>query len=268
MTALRSTALVLCFVLAAAGSTLAGPPLATDDASTVDPGKVEIELNGAYSYNKEEKNCAHAKTTTVTGELKTATGLYPNLGISLSVPYTFTAHTHETDGIVTKDLRGDGFGDMKLDVKYRFAELGGINLAIKPSILIPTGKYSAGLSEGRWQSGGTLITTKEFAEGRYALHANLGYEYRNCRLDDGSQRKHIWSGSLAGEALIAEGLVAVADFGLSSNPDKTSYELPVYALTGLRYAINDHLDINAGVKFGLTRPETDVTALYGLVLKF
>jgi hypothetical protein len=264
MKTVHSTTLALCFALATCGTALAGPPLATDDAGTVDVGKVEIELNGSYGYDKQTSDGSTTKTNTVDGEVKITTGLYKDLGISLAIPYLFNERSN-VDGDISNT---DGFGDMTLEVKYKFAELAGINLAIKPSIIMPTGKYSNGLSEGRWQFGSTLIATKEFEDGKYALHANLGYEYHHYREDNGSQRRNLWSGSIAGEAEVAKGLFAVADFGLTTNPDKTSNELPVYALTGLRYEINDHLDIDAGIKFGLTKPETDVTAVYGLVLKF
>jgi hypothetical protein len=264
MTALRSTTLALSFTLITASSALAGPPLATDDAGTVDVGKVEIELNSSYGYDKQTLDGSTTKTTTADGEVKITTGLYKDLGISLAIPYLFNERSN-VDGDVSNI---DGFGDMTLEVKYKFAELAGINLAIKPSIIMPTGKYSNGLSEGRWQFGSTLIATKEFAEGKYALHVNFGYEHHDYRVDADLQRKNLFSGSIASEAELTKGLFAIADFGLATNPDKTSNELPVYALTGLRYEINAHLDIDAGIKFGLTKPETDVTAVYGLVLKF
>lgn len=264
MQPVRSAVFAFCLALVTAGSAFAGPPLATDDAGTVDVGKLEIELNSSYGYDKQTVNGSTTKTNTVDGEVKITTGLYKDLGISLAIPYLFNQRS-DVDGNLSNTK---GFGDMTLEVKYRFAELAGINLAIKPTVIIPTGKYSNGLSEGRWQFGGTLIATKEFADGAYALHANLGYEYHHYREDDGTQRKELLCGSIAGEAEVIKGLFAVADFGLATNPDKASNELPVYALTGLRYEINDHLDVNAGIKFGLTKPETDVTALYGLMLKF
>lgn len=264
MKPLHATTLTLCFALTTAGTAMAGPPLATDDAGTVDVGKVEIELNGSYGYDKHTAAGATTKTNTVDGEVKITTGLFQNLGISLAIPYLFNERS-----TVDSDVSNvDGFGDATLEVKYKFAELAGIDLAIKPSVIMPTGKYSDGLSDGRWQFGSTLIATKEFDDGKYALHANLGYEYHHYREDDGSQRKNLWSGSIAGEVEVVKGLFAVADFGLATNPDKSSNDLPIYGLTGLRYELNDHLDINTGVKFGLTRPETDLTALYGLLLKF
>ena len=267
MTALRTTTVALFFTMLTAGSALAGPPLVTDDTGTVDVGKVEIELNGSSPYDKEITAGVTTKNNTLDTEMKITTGLYKNLGISLAIPYTVSARVMEDGQLVSK---ADGFGDMTLEIKYAFAELAGISLAVKPSIIMPTGKYSAGLSEGRWQFGTTLIATKEFEDGKYALHANLGYEHHDYRTEEvkDSTRSDLWSGSIAGEAEVAKGLFIVADFGLATNPDKGSNDHPVYALTGARYEINDFLDINAGVKFGLTKPEDDVTALYGVVLKF
>lgn len=264
MTALRSTTLALSFTLITTGSSLACPPLATDDACTVDVGKVEIELNGSYGYDKQTVDGSTTRTNTIDAEAKITTGLYKNLGISLAIPYTINERSN-IDGDVSNI---DGFGDMTLEIKYALAELGGINFAIKPSIIMPTGKYSNGLSEGHWQFGTTLIATREFEDGKYALHANLGYENHDYRIDADLQRSNLFSGSIAGEAEVSKGLFVVADFGLATNPDKASNDLPVYALTGVRYEINDHLDVNAGIKFGLTKPETDLTALYGLELKF
>lgn len=262
-TTLRSAAAVFACALMTAASALAGPPLATDDAGTVDAGKVEIELNGSYSRDKEHAAGVVTKSATSDAEMKITTGLYRNLGISLAVPYTVSERVRENGQLAGKT---DGFGDMTVEIKYAFAELGGINFAIKPTAIIPTG--TSGLTEERWQFGTTLIATREFADGKYALHANLGYEHHNYDEDAAADRGNLWSGSVAGEMEVTKGLFAVADFGLATNPDKGSNEPPVYALVGARYEINDCLDVNAGIKFALTKPEDDICALYGLVLKF
>lgn len=272
MTALRTTTATLCttaalaFALLTAGSALAGPPLVTDDAGTVDVGKVEIELNGSYTHDKEKADGITTKSSSSDGEVKITTGLYKNLGVSLAIPYTFRAREN-VDGEIGKT---DGFGDMTLELKYAFAELGGVSFAIKPILILPTGKYSDGMSEGRWQFGGALIATREFEEGKYALHANLGYEHHSYRTDEAREttRSDFWSGSIAGEAEVMKALFLVADFGLATAADKGTRDLAAYALTGARYEINDYLDVNAGVKVGLTKPEDDLSVLYGLMLKF
>lgn len=264
MAALRTTVISLSLSLLITGTALAGPPLATDDTGTVAPGSVEVELNGSYTKDKETAFGVTTKYSRSDAELKVTIGLHKNLGLSLAVPYTINTR-EKVDGVVATT---DGFGDMTLELKYAFAEFAGINFAIKPTVILPTGKYSAGLSEGRWQPGVTLIATREFDQGNYVLHANAGYEHHDYRVDPELNRKNIWSASIAGEAKLLKGLTGVLDFGLATNPDRASSDLPVYALTGARYQINDHLDINAGVKLGLTKPEDDISVLYSLVLKF
>jgi hypothetical protein len=267
MTALRTTIAALIFALLTSSPALAGPPLITDDAGTVDVGKVEIELNGSNPYDKEKAGGVTTQKYVSDAELKVTTGLYKDLGISLAVPYTVTGRVIEDGQMVGKT---NGIGDAVLEVKYAFAELAGINFAFKPSIIIPTGRYRAALSDGHWQFGGTLISTKEFAEGKYAVHANLGYEHHGYRTDEvrETNRSNLWSGSIAGEMKVMKGLTTLIDFGLTTNPDKTSNEPPAYALAGARYEINEHLDIDAGIKVALTRPEDDFAVLYGVVLKF
>lgn len=263
MTALRNLFLTFCFATLTSTQALAGHPLISDDAGTIDVGKYEIELNGSYSHDKERADGITTRTGSFDSELKIGTGLYKNLGIAIGLPYTFSSRTSEDGALVSKD---DGFGDMTLELKYNFAELGGINFAFKPALTLPTGRSS--LSDDHTQYAATLIATREFADGAYALHANLGYEYHTYKSDEQAGRRSLWSASLAGEAEMAKGLVFVANFGLTSNPDKSSSEPPVFALTGARYEINDHLEVNAGVKLGLTRPEDDLQLIYGLVLKF
>ena len=245
----------------------AGPPLITDDAGTVDVGKVEIELNSSYIHDKESNNGVSVRRDVFDAEAKLTTGLYKNMGVSLTIPYTFSDRTKE-DGNLTDNAVG--FCDMAVELKYAFAELAGITFAIKPTITIPTGNYGAGLSDGRWQFGGTLIASREFDDGNYALHSNLGYGHHDYRTDDARacNRSDIWFGSLAGEAKIFKGFTAVAELGLSTTQDSTNNELTSFAQVGARYEVNEYLDIDAGVKLGLTKPEDDLTVCYGIVLKF
>ncbi|MDD2582741.1 MAG: transporter [Desulfuromonadaceae bacterium] len=261
-TTLRTiTAAIFC-ALMTAGTALAGPPLATDDAGTVDVGKVEMELNASYSHDKETVTTVTAKNTSA-AEMKITTGLYENMGISLVIPYTVRERVKEDDQLVGNN---DGFGGMTVEIKYIFARQNGINLAIKPSVIIPTGKSD--LTEGHWQFGTTLIATGKFDEGKYAVHVNLDYEHHAYNDDEAGVRSDLWSGSIAGEMEVTKGLCAVAGFGLGTNPDNRSDDPPAYTLAGARYEINDHLDVNAGIKLGLTKPEDDISILYGLVLKF
>ncbi|NVN91996.1 MAG: transporter [Desulfuromonadales bacterium] len=249
------------------GQAFAGPPLATDDAGIVDVGHLEVELNSSYVHDRERVAGDNIRHSVTDGEVKLTTGLLKNADIFLTVPYTFSDRER-----VNGDLTGssNGFGDMLLELKYVFFEKDGLALTLKPTMLIPTGKYSAGLSEGRWQFGGALIASKEFEDGKYTLHANLGYEHHDYRTEESrvENRGDLWSASLAGEAKVMKNLTAVLDFGVARSTDASTSTPAAYALVGARYELNEHLDLDCGVKIGLTEPEDDVAALYGIVLKF
>src|SRR4051812_9638615 len=124
---IRNSVFTLALLAMTAIPAFAGPPLATDDAGTVDVGKVEIELNGSYSHDKEKTGGITARTSTTDAEVKVTTGLYKNLGISLAIPYTISTRASENDQLVEKT---DGFGDMTVELKYAFLELAGINFAV------------------------------------------------------------------------------------------------------------------------------------------
>jgi hypothetical protein len=258
---------VLSLLLIMAATAYAGPPLITDDAGTVDVGKVEIELNGTHIYDRERSNGISARRGAVAGEARLTAGLCKNLEVSLAVLYTFSDRTTE-DGNLTG--KADGFGDMAVELKYAFAELDGITFAVKPSVILPTGNYNAGLSDIRWRLGGNLIASREFDEGAYALHVNLGYDHHDYRTEQAriSNHSNLWFGSLGGEARVAKALTTVTELGLSTTQDKTTNELTGFAQVGARYELNEYLDVHAGFKFGLTKPEDDLTVRYGLVLKF
>jgi hypothetical protein len=262
-----TAALLAGMVTLGAAPSFAGPPLITDDTGTVLPGHAEVELNGGYAYDKESDNGVSTRTEAFDGEMKINTGITKDLGVSLAVPYLFSERVREDGQLAGTN---DGFGDMTLELKYRFFEREGLSLAVKPTLLLPTGKYSTGLSDGRWGFGGAIIATKEFSEGKYLIHANLGYEHHSFRTDTQKEenRSDLWSGSLAGEAQVAKGLTLVADFGLATTQDKATSELCSYGLIGARYEVSEFLDVNAGVKVGLTKPEDDLALLYGAVLKF
>jgi hypothetical protein len=240
---------------------LAGPPLATDDAGTVKVGTVEIETNVSYTDIKETAGASTTRTKTTGAELKLSTGLYKNMNISLAVPRTMNQRT-ESDGAHSS---GEGFGDMTVELKYAFAEMAGVNLAIKPGLVLPTGAQS--MTGHYAQYGATLIASKEFGEGRFAVHANLGYEFHASSGVVESGRRSLWSGSFAGEAEVTKGLFVVVDAGLAPNSDNNSQGFPPFALAGIRYDINDHLTFSIGCKMRVTRPEDDYAIQSGVLLK-
>lgn len=258
------TIMALSFVLTAAAH--AGL-LVTDGAEPVEAGHVELELNGSYMANNAKSVGVTTKTDSTDGDITVTAGIVKGLDVAIVVPYTF-AGSEKVDRIETS--KTDGFNDITVALKYQFLEAGGVKLAIKPGLILPTGKTSEGLSDGKFGFTTALLVTREFNEGKFVLHANAGYERHNYKDEPvkDETRHDIFTVSIAAEAEIAEGLKLAADTGIATNADRASDTPPVFALIGAKYEITKMLEGYAGIKFGLTSPEDDVTALFGTVFKF
>lgn len=258
-------------VILASGVLMAAPAqaglLATDGAGTVATQHLELELNGSYANDTESSGGVTTKSHSTDADMTVTAGVADNLDVSLALPYTFSAGEKEND---TQTSRAEGFNDMTVQLKYQFLEYDGLKVSLKPGLILPTGKEKEGLSDGRFGFTAWFVATKEFSEGKYALHANAGYERHNYKDDavDTTSRSDIFAFSLAGEAEVAEGLKLQTEWGFSTNSDKTSNTPLVFVTAGGTYEITKILEVYAGVKFGLTSPEDDVTALYGLKVKF
>jgi len=241
--------------------------LVTDSAEPVDTKHCEVEFNGSYMADNTKSVGVTTKTDSTDGDITITTGIAHHLDFAVVVPYTF-AGRQKLDNVQTSST--DGFNDMTVDLKYLFLESGGVKLALKPGLIIPTGNTSEGLSDGKLGYTTALLASKEFNEGRFVLLANAGYERHNYKdATVKNQTRHdIYTFSVACEAEIAAGLKLAADTGLATNADRASDTPPAYALIGAKYELSKSLEGYAGLKFGLTTPEADLTALFGAVLKF
>ncbi|GER92463.1 transporter [hot springs metagenome] len=229
-------------------------PLITDDTGTQGKGKFQLEINGEYGHDKEDgvtKNTTQTVTTLTYGWLD-------NMDIAIGMPYQYI-RTKDSEGIT----RHDGMSDLSIDLKWRFHERDGFSLALKPGITLPTGDYERGLGAGRMTYGVFFIVTQELKP--FIIHANLGYRRNENKIDE---RRDIWHASLAGELEIIKGLKAVANIGVERNPDKASNTHPAFVIGGLVYSVTDNFDIDIGIKGGLNKPETDITTMAGITLRF
>ncbi|HZV82845.1 MAG TPA: transporter, partial [Geobacteraceae bacterium] len=240
--------------------------LVTDGAEPVEVAHPEVELNGTYTIDKAKSGGVTAKCHSTDGDVTLTAGVYPGGDLSVGLPYTFVTREKIKGGVTS---RIDGLNDMTVDVKYRFFDRDGFKLAIKPGLIIPTGRDSEGLSDGRTGVTAALLATKEIADGKVALHANAGYERHNYedRDVDATSRADIFSFSVAAETEVAAGLKLALDAGLSTNSEKGHSTPPVYILCGGVYEMTKNLEIYAGIKVGVTETEDNFAGLAGLKYK-
>jgi hypothetical protein len=213
-----------------------------------------MEVNGEYSHDSQ--------TGTRTNVLQMAStlsyGLIDNLDLAFGAPYQHVSV--RKGGSTTTDK---GIGDIVLEAKWRFYEHEGVSLALKPGVTLPIGDDARGLGTGKVTGHLFLIATKEVAP--WALHVNLGY-IRNENKSD--EQKDIFHASVAATVEVLKGLKLVANTGIERNPDRPSTCHPAFILGGLIYSPTESVDIDLGVKGGLSKAEVDSALLAGVTFRF
>ncbi|MFH2118991.1 MAG: transporter [Pseudomonadota bacterium] len=251
---------ILGWLIFTASAVYAAHPLITDDAGTVGKGGVQIEINAELAYDKEKlDDSTTQKNEGAEAALTVTFGLTEDLDFVVAAPYQWLS-AHENDELTAREK---GISDMSLDLKWRFFEKDGWGLALKPGISLPTGNEEKELGGGRTSYRLFFITTRELEP--WAFHLNIGY-IRNE--NNGGDRSDLWHASAAAEVGLVKDLKAVANVGIETNPASGSGTHPAFALGGLIYNLSEKISLDAGVKFGLTKPEADVSYLAGITIKF
>ncbi len=250
--------LVICSILCMPSIVLAMHPLITDDAGTQGKGKFQFELNGQYDYEKETIAGVAIKETGGQENSILTYGVVDSIDAVLSVPYIWV--NVRKNGVITQDA--EGWSDTTLEVKWRLYEKDGLSLALKPGTSIPIGDDGKGLGSGKVGYTTFLIITKEMEP--WAFHVNLGYK-RNENTEN--NRCDLWHASLAVVRTLTENLKLVADLGVDRNEDKQLSTDPVFILGGVVYSVKDTIDLDLGLKYGLTEPATNYSLLAGLTMR-
>jgi len=249
-----SLACLVLFALCATNS-FAAIPLITDDTGTQGKGNFQLELFGEYGHEGEPV------ITTKTGNLSVTLtyGIIDAVDIILGIPY----QAWSTSGSGSESAKGDGFGDISLEAKWRLYEKDDLSFALKPGFTIPTGDADKNLGAGRPTYDLLLLATKKMKSWEFDM--NIGYLYNENTAGD---RKSIWSASVDAQYEIMKNLKLVLDTGIATNPDSSLDTPPVYILGGLIWSLRENLDIGLGVKGGLTKPETDISVRGGITWRF
>ena len=242
------------FVLHAPDS-FAAIPLITDDTGTQGKGNFQVELFGEYGHHSEEI------TTTKTSNLSlTLTcGIIDTVDIILGIPF----QARSTDGSESEFAKGDGFGDISLEAKWRLYVKDDVSVALKPGFTVPTGNGDKNLGAGRPTYHLLSLATKQMQPWQFDM--NIGYLYNENTSGD---RKNIWSASVDIQYEVVKNFKLVFDTGIATNTDSSSDTPPVYILGGLIWSLRENLDIGLGMKGGLTKPEPEYAVRGGVTFRF
>jgi len=246
-------------VLIIPAASQAAHPLITDDTGTQGKGNFQLELNGQYDSDKEYVDGAAVKNTGGKLAATLSYGIAENVDLVLNLPYQW-GKTEENEATASDEK---GISDTVLEAKWRFLEKDGFSLALKPGIRFPTGNDEKGLGAGKVGGHIFLIGSKEL--GIWAFHANLGYIRNENKADE---QKDIWHASLAATCQIIKSLKLTANIGIERDPDDNAKNNPAFLISGLIYSVTEKIDLDCGVKYGLTSSETDYSLLAGITIRF
>lgn len=254
-----TSGLIYILLMLIAFPSWAAHPLITDDTGTQGKGKFQLELNGQYDWDKEDSEGETVKSTGGQAAATLSYGVAENVDLVFTMPYLWGKA--EVNEITEYDQKG--IGDAVLEVKMQLFEKNGFSLVLKPGISFPTGNEEKGLSSGLLGGHIFLIASQEL--GSLAFHGNFGYIRNENKVEE---REDIWHASLATTWEIINNLQLVANLGMEKNSDDSSDNDPAFIIGGIIYSINENLDIDCGAKFGLTKSETDISALAGITYRF
>lgn len=236
------------------GTSFAAHPLITDDTGTQGKGKMQVEIN--YEFDHEDtggvKENLHQLETVV------SYGIVDSVDVVVGLPYQLL-RTEEA-GVKLKE---DGISDMSIELKWRFFEREGLSLAVKPGLTIPTGDDEKGLGAGKVGGSFFFIATQEFEP--WTFHFNAGYGRNESTVDE---ERDIWHVSLASEVTVCKWLKVVGNIGAERSPDKGASTPAAFLLGGFIFPVTDFMDLDIGVKGGLTEAESDYAILAGVAFRF
>jgi hypothetical protein len=257
----------------AAAQEEAGPEhakLYTPDATTLEPGHFEIAPWYAFEQVRrfwDSGGHEHRQPTErdSAAGLAVVGGLVQNLDLELNSTYQWIKDEEN-------DFDGEGFGDLNLNLRYRFVNDAKRHLEIAyiEGMTLPIGsratekEYEAiSTSQEYWSLNQTLVVTKDW--GRWTGDADVGY-FQGF----GAQREHV-VGALNGDAALGYQVLPWLQPEIELNYAHTftehiSDQDLIAATVGLVMPINESWRLAVGVQKGLWGRNTDEATTYRVVL--
>ncbi len=243
---------VLGVIFGFSSKALAGRPLSTDDAGTVEPGHLEVELGWEYA-----KQPNHDKENAVILALTTGV-IWDRLDLGVETPYMWL-NVKEGNDV-------DGIGDVEVRFKLRFVDETDKfpALAVTLGGKTTTGNSEKGLGTGEVDFVANFIATKEI--GRVTLHGNVGHNATGDVAEE--QEFNLVNLGLAGEFSINEQITLVGEVYAEIATEDIDEQDPVDILVGATYELPIGTVLDFGVAGGLTNGAPDYRITAGMTHEF
>lgn len=248
MNKMLASLIAVCCLAPAAAFAGQQHPLVSDTAEVVAPSKFEAET--AVEYHSSDAYSAFVIQETVTG------GIIPKLDAFIALP--FTSYKPDFPGA----SRESGLGDITIGAKYNFMNIEKTALSVKPFIVLPVGDDKKGLGYGGVGLGANLIATLELDK-KISFDGNLMLQYQDTSGDSFNE----FGAAVAGKFQATNELKAVAEIALSKT-DQTGSKTDAFLTAGAIFAAQKNLDVDCGVRLGLSDTAEDFALLVGATYKF
>ncbi|HSH96220.1 MAG TPA: transporter [Roseimicrobium sp.] len=239
-------------------------PDLTESPYTVDAGHFQFEtdlLNYTYDrYNSARSNTRDEALSVSTINAKV--GLWNNVDLQLVVPvYNRVRSRDLTTGAVTK---GDGFGDLitRLKVNLWGNDGGTTAFGVMPFIKIPTA--ASGLGNGSVEGGIILPLAVELPAG-WGMGTMLEVDVIRNGAGSGQHAEVVQTVTFAHDILGSLGGY-VEFFSLLSTESGAGWVASVNA--GLTYGLTTDIQLDCGIKVGVTRAAPDLNPFVGITFRF
>lgn len=246
---MKRIVIAIFFLLVCPKLVLAGRPLSTDDAGTVERGHLELEYG--YQYVNAADNEYNWSSC-----IKYGLGQRWDLGVE--IPYQYLEVSSGDDA--------DGLNDIILSSKYRFFEESENRpaLALSFSIKTDSGNDDKGLGTGAKDYAVNAIFSKQLET--VGSHVNLGYTYVGA--PEGEKHDDLFSYALALEYRLSDRLNLVGELAGETNFDGDFDDNAFSGLTGFNYAFSDIATFDFGAGLGISEASSDYSLTCGLTLSF
>lgn len=208
----------------AAGTALAGRPLAIDDADPVDAGQFEFEAGAGYVHDDDCKHWDFPFGLTY--------GVLPRVEVGLGFGGQLEERTERIeDSGAEICTREHGIGDLVIGAKWQFLEKCplGARHALAPSVKFPTADDEKELGSGKTDYDLTWVASRAIGE-KSGVHVNVGYSWLGgpdedvlhygVALDYQILESVQWVGEVFAEKVVAGGEETVVQYnaGFRWNP--------------------------------------------------
>lgn len=234
--------LVFACLATAALKAHAAHPLITEDTETLGAGGWQLE------GTSEEENGRTTRRRAWIHNFVLGRGFARNAEWQIALPWY-------RDG-------ADGFGDVSLDVKWRFFERDTFSLGVKPGVTLPTGDERDERGTGKVTWGTQLIASYEPTP--FAFHAHAGYRRNRNTLGERESLTHVSA------ALVYEigSVKLIADVARNGALDPAADRAERYLVLGAIWAVRRDFDLDIGIKKGGGGAPIDEALLLGATVRW